>query len=80
MPRRRVAPADERRKIISFDAGLWQALHLLSLDTMRSLQELADEAFSDLLRKHQRPVTLDEALKASVERRRTKQRRSIRCK
>jgi hypothetical protein len=44
----------------------WHALHRLSLDSLRSLQELADEAFGDLLKKHRRPVTLREALKESV--------------
>ena len=55
-----------RRKRIAFDAGTWHALHRLSLDSMRSLQELADEAFSDLLKKHHRPVTLKDALRQSV--------------
>jgi hypothetical protein len=35
---------------------------------MKSLQELADEAFRDLLRKHRRPVTLKEALRESTRR------------
>ncbi|MBX9591466.1 MAG: hypothetical protein K2X43_19425 [Hyphomonadaceae bacterium] len=35
---------------------------------MRSLQDLADEAFRDLLRKHGRPVTLKEALRESARR------------
>jgi len=55
-----------RRKQISFDAATWHALHQLSLDSMRSLQELADEAFRDLLKKHHRPVTLKDALRQSV--------------
>jgi hypothetical protein len=55
-----------RRKRISFDAATWHALHQLSLDSMRSLQELADEAFRDLLKKHHRPVTLKDALRQSV--------------
>jgi hypothetical protein len=33
---------------------------------MSSIQELADEAFRDLLKKHNRPTTLKEMLKASV--------------
>jgi hypothetical protein len=60
------ADPDLRRKRIAFDAETWHALHRLSLDSMRSLQELADEAFGDLLKKHRRPVTLREALKESV--------------
>jgi hypothetical protein len=55
-----------RRKRIAFDAATWHALHHLSLDSMRSLQELADEAFRDLLKKHRRPVTLKDALRQSV--------------
>ena len=57
-----------RRKLIEFDAETWHALQLLSKDSLKSLQELADEAFTDLLRKHDRPVTLKEALKHSARR------------
>ena len=57
-----------RRKLIEFDPETWHALQLLGRDSMKSLQELADEAFSDLLRKHGRPVTLREALRASARR------------
>ena len=35
---------------------------------MKSLQDLADEAFRDLLKKHGRPVTLKEALRESARR------------
>jgi hypothetical protein len=57
-----------KRKLIEFDAETWHALHLLSRDSLKSLQELADEAFSDLLKKHHRPVTLKQALKESLRR------------
>ena len=57
-----------RRKLVAFDAETWHALHLLSRDSMKSLQELADEAFADLLKKHGRPVTLKQALKESLRR------------
>ncbi len=53
------------RKIIEFDDETFQALHLLARDGERDLQELADEAFRDLLIKHGRPVTLKEMLSAS---------------
>jgi hypothetical protein len=56
------------RKLIEFDGETWHALQLLSKDSMKSLQELADEAFSDLLRKHGRPSSLKEALRASARR------------
>jgi len=54
------------RKRIEFDAETWQALQLLGRDRMKNLQELAEEAFKDLLRKHHRPITLKDALRASV--------------
>jgi hypothetical protein len=54
------------RKIIEFDSETWRALEGLSRDRFASIQELADEAFRDLLKKHHRPVTLREALKAST--------------
>jgi hypothetical protein len=56
MPRERPAGAVRRR--IEFDAATWHALHKLSLDSMKSLQDLVDETFRDLLKKHRRPVTL----------------------
>ena len=50
------------RKLIGFDPETQRALELLSRDSEKSLQELADEAFADLLAKH-RPRTFVEALK-----------------
>ena len=65
-------PGGERmaqgRKLIGFDAETLQALELLARDKRRSLQELADEAFSDLLAKHHRPRGFKEALKESARR------------
>jgi hypothetical protein len=61
-------PKASQRKLIAFDAETWHALHGLSRDSMKSLQDLADEAFGDLLRKHGRPVTLKEALRESARR------------
>jgi hypothetical protein len=45
-------------KRVQFDQETWNALDLLARDSMRDFQELADEAFADLLRKHCRPVDL----------------------
>ena len=59
-------PADARRKLVEFDAQTWQALDLLARDSMKTLQELADEAFRDLLRKYERPTDLKAALRQSV--------------
>ena len=59
-------PEGQRRKLIAFDDEIWQALHQLSLDSLKSVQDLADEAFTDLLRKHRRPITLKDALRDSA--------------
>ena len=54
------------RKLIEFDQETLQALDLLGRDSMRDMQELADEAFRDLLKKHGRPTSLKEALRKSA--------------
>ena len=51
-------------KRVQFDDATWQVLDLLARDRMMSFQEIADEAFADLLRKHHRPVDLKDALRA----------------
>jgi hypothetical protein len=53
-------------KRVQFDEETWQSLDLLARDQMKDFQELADEAFSDLLRKHGRPASLKEALRRSA--------------
>jgi hypothetical protein len=60
-------PADSQvGKRVTFDRETFQAVDLLARDSMKSFQELADEAFRDLLAKHGRPDTLRAALRASV--------------
>jgi hypothetical protein len=53
-------------KRVQFDEETWVALDLLARDRMMTFQELADEAFRDLLRKHDRPTGLKEALRKSA--------------
>jgi hypothetical protein len=53
-------------KRITFDRETFNALDLLASDRMMTLQELADEAFRDLLKKHGRPSDLRSALKKSA--------------
>ena len=53
-------------KRVQFDQEDWDAIHLLAKDRMATFQELADEAFRDLLRKYNRPVGLKAALRQSV--------------
>ena len=53
-------------KRVQFDEEIWQALDLLARDQMKTFQELADEAFADLLKKNNRPVGLKDALRKSA--------------
>ena len=52
-----------KRKLIEFAPEIWLALEMLAKDTGRSVQDLADEAFGDLLGKYQRPASLKDALR-----------------
>lgn len=61
------AAGEMRRKLVALDAETWRAVDLLGRDTFMSFQELTDEAFRDLLRKHGRPVELREQLKRSAQ-------------
>ena len=56
MPGKRVQFADET----------WTALDTVMRDKDKSFQDLADEAFADLLKKYHQPVGLKAALKESV--------------
>ncbi len=53
-------------KRVQFDDATWQQIDLLGHDQMKDFQELADEAFRDLLKKHGRPASLKEALRRSA--------------
>jgi hypothetical protein len=55
-------------KRVQFDEETWEALDLLAKDRMADFQELADEAFRDLLAKHGRPLGLKDQLKLSLRR------------
>jgi len=54
-------------KRVQLDDETWRALDLLSRDSMKTFQELADEAFGDLLKKHGRPTDLKSALRQSLQ-------------
>ena len=54
------------RKLIEFDDDTFDKLKQLARDRMGTLQELADEAFADLLKKHGIPVDLKDALRKSA--------------
>jgi hypothetical protein len=53
-------------KRVQFDGETLHALTVLARDRMQDFQELADEAFRDLLHKHGRPTDLKTALRQSV--------------
>ncbi len=63
------------RKLIEFDEDTLQKLTMLGRDRMATFQELADEAFADLLKKHGVPVDLKDALRKSVSKPKAKPRR-----
>ena len=54
------------RKLIEFDDDTFDKLKQLGRDRMGTLQELADEAFADLLKKHGIPIDLKDALRKSA--------------
>ena len=59
---RRIMPG----KRIQLDDETWQALAVLARDQKINFQKLSEEAFADLLRKHNRPRTLKAALSQSA--------------
>jgi hypothetical protein len=53
-------------KRVIVDGIVLQALTVLGNDIGKDFQELTDEAYSDLLKKHRRPAGLKAALKESL--------------
>jgi hypothetical protein len=53
-------------KRVIIDGVVLQALTVLGNDIGKDFQELTDEAFTDLLKKHRRPVGLKAALQQSL--------------
>ena len=54
------------RKLISFDDETYASLVDLGRSRMATIQDIADEAFADVLKKHGMPVDLRDALRKSV--------------
>jgi non-homologous end joining protein Ku len=54
------------RKLIAFDDDTFDKLTQLGRDRMATIQELADEAFADVLKKHGIPIDLKDALRKSA--------------
>ncbi len=53
-------------KRVQFDDETWEAIEATMRDSGSGFQELAEEAFADLLKKRKRPVGLMASLKESV--------------
>lgn len=54
------------RKLIAFDDDTFDKVTQLVRERMATIQELADEAFADLLNKHGIPIDLRDALRKSA--------------
>ena len=54
------------RKMIHVATASVEALEALAAESRRTFQDLVDEAIADLLKKHNRPVTLKEMLRGSL--------------
>src|SRR5204863_6061470 len=65
-PPRRKRRDEELRKLIEFDEDTFAKLKELGRDRMATIQELADEAFADVLKKHGIPIDLKDALRKSA--------------
>jgi hypothetical protein len=57
---------DTKGKRVEFDIETWQALDMLARERMMTFQEVADEAFRDVLKKYGRPYDVRDALKKSA--------------
>ena len=53
-------------KRVQFDDDTWAAIDAVARGRPKNFQQLADEAFKDLLKKYRQPVGLKSALKESV--------------
>jgi hypothetical protein len=53
-------------KRVQFEEEMWATINLLRQERRRSFQQLADEAFRDLLEKYHRPADLKTQLRESA--------------
>lgn len=53
-------------KRLQFDRETWNAIDLLARDQMKSIEEITEEAFRDLLKKHGRSADFREQLRLSA--------------
>ena len=64
-------------KRVQFDEETWAVVNLLRQERRRSFQQLADEAFADLLAKHGHPVDVKNQLRVSLGKAPTKRLRRV---
>lgn len=55
-----------KRKVFNVDERVLDALAFFARDRKVTLDDLADEAFRELLKRHKRPLSLKAALQASA--------------
>ena len=55
-----------RRKQVTLDIGVLNAVEGLARDTSVSVDALTEDALRDLLKKHRRPISFKDALRDSV--------------
>jgi hypothetical protein len=72
--------ADRARKLIASDEDMFTKRSQLGRDRMATIQELADEAFDDVLKKHGIPRDLKDALGKSAAPPRTAARGAARAR
>ena len=63
---RKKSGSDLVGKRLQFDRETWNAIDLMARDQMKSVEEITEEAFRDLLKKHGRSADFREQLKLSV--------------
>lgn len=55
-----------KRKTYTIDANVAYALETFARDGHRDPNQMAEDAFRDYLKKHNRPISVEEALRQSV--------------
>jgi hypothetical protein len=60
------AGADLVGKRLRFDRETWNAIQVLARDQMKSIDEITEEAFADLLKKHGRSADFRTQLRLSA--------------
>jgi hypothetical protein len=65
-PKTKSSSNDVVGKRLRFDRETWNAVDVLARDQMKSVEEITEEAFRDLLKKHGRSADFREQLRLSA--------------